>query len=316
VWEEKLGAMMYGNRALAWSADGRRFAAVKQGTALVLGDLTSQEVRHQSVKLEACSIAFIPESEAVLVGCESGAVVRVNASGATEDVELLRMPDQVWSATFSPSGDRVAIMNASTSGANLKIWSWDSQGPQEILQEEQTQVGTTNPSCAWSPDGRILAWCPGPWSTEAVPNDLYLFSDAGTQCVSAAHENSVNGIAFSPDGRYLITASNDRTIALRGTQTGEAVAPPWNCAQNLKTAVFHPHATLMAAGGSEGVGDGLERDSRLYLLRFAQADLPQIEAIQENDTETAVLSLAFSPDGQHLLMGTYDRLSLFRVHLI
>ncbi len=38
----------------------------------------------------------------------------------------------------------------------------------------------------------------------------------------------------------------------------------------------------------------------------------QLEVIQETVTETAVKSVAFSPDGEHLLMGTFDRLSLWR----
>ena len=40
------------------------------------------------------------------------------------------------------------------------------------------------------------------------------------------------------------------------------------------------------------------------------------EVILEHAIETAVCSLAFSPDGEHLLMSTDEHLSLFSVHLI
>ncbi len=316
VWEEKLGNMMYGNRGLAWSADGRRFAAAKIRGDLILGELTGREVRHQAVKVKAIAAAFVPESDSVLVGCRGGEVVRVNASGGVEDVEALKISTFTSGVTFSPRGDRLAVTGGPSSVAILRVWSRDSQGPREMLWEKSTQENaTTNPSCAWSPDGRTLAWCPGPWSGETVANDLYLFSDAGTRCVSAAHENGVNGIAFSPGGRHLVTASLDRTLALRDARTGETVAPPWNCAQRPETAVFHPHAALMAAGGPEDLQSGYKRPSRLYLFRFSQGDPPHFEVIQENATETGVCSVAFSPGGEHLLMSTRDRLSLFRVHL-
>lgn len=308
--------MMYGNRALAWSADGRRFAAATDLGNLIMGDLTGGAVQYQAVEIEAISVAFVPQSDAVLVGCKDSRVVRVDASGAVEDVEPLRMPNEVWAVAFSPRGDRLAVMNGSRAGAILRVWSWDSNSPGEMLREEQTQEGVANPSCAWSPDGRTLAWCSGPWSEDTFSNDLYLFSDGGTQCVSAAHENGVGGISFSPDGRYLVTASLDRSLALRDARTGEAVAPLWSCAQRPEIAVFHPHAALLAAGGPADIGEVSTQPSRLYLLRLSQADPPHLEVIQKVVTETGVMSVAFSPDGEHLLMSTRERLSLFRVHLI
>jgi len=123
-------------------------------------------------------------------------------------------------------------------------------------------------------------------------------------------------MAFSPDARYLVTASNDRRLALRDSRHGEVIVPAWHSSTNLKTVACHPHAALLAAGGTEGVGEGFERPSRCYFFKFLQTDPPHLEMFQEKATETAVMSVAFSPDGEHLLMSTRNRLSLFRVHLI
>jgi len=318
VWEERLGSMMYGNRALAWSTDGSRFAAAEYEEGLVLGKLTGKGVRYQSVEMMgAISVAFIPESDSVLVGCNDGQVALVDASGSFENVDTLELSGSIYAITFSLRGDRVAVTAGSSSQAFLSIWAWDSQGPREILREEQTQEqDIMNPSCVWSPDGRTLAWCPGPWKEETVPNDVHLFSDTVSRCVSTVHKNGINGIAFSPDGLFLITASNDRTLALRDAQTGEVVTPPWNCAQRLETVCFHPHAALLAAGGTDDFYGGYQSPSRLYLFRFSQTASYPLKVIQKNATETAVCSLAFSPDGEHLLMSTDDRLTLFRVYLL
>jgi tetratricopeptide (TPR) repeat protein len=314
VWEEKLGEMMYGNRGLAWSADGRRFAAATYYGALVLGTLTDA-ARYQRVEMRAISVAFMPESESVLVGCEGGQVMRVDALGAQEELEALKMPNEVWEIAFSPRGDRVAIAGWTSPGSLLRIFAWESRHPRALVKEERAQQNKANPCCAWSPDGSTLAWCPGPWSEDTAPNDLYLLCDASKRCVASAHENGVNGVAFTPEGKHLVTASLDRTLVLRDPHTGQPVASPWTCMQRPAAVVIHPQVALIGGGGLWNLNGGEEPPSCLYLLRFSHADSLRLEVIQEKTTETAVASLAFSPDGEHLLMSTDKSLSLFRVHL-
>ncbi|MCP4548380.1 MAG: WD40 repeat domain-containing protein [bacterium] len=317
LWEEEIEILNgYGNRALAWSEDGKRFAAARGEKGLTLGDVMGEEVRLQSLDLKVFSVDYVPQVDSVLVGLLGGAVGRVDGSGSHEEVEALRMPNNIWGIAFSPRGDRVAVTNYQNPGALLRVWAWGPQGPHELLREEQVPEGKTNPSCAWSPDGWILAWCPGPWVEDIITNDVYLLSPEATRCVSAAHKNVISGLSFSPDGDYLVTASWDRTLVLRDARTAEAIASPWSCAQRLHTSVFHPHAALLAAGGTEELGVCFKQPSRLYLLRFSQEEHPQIEVVQEHATDSAVCSVAFSPNGEQLLMMTKNHLSLFRVHLI
>ena len=37
------------------------------------------------------------------------------------------------------------------------------------------------------------------------------------------HRGGVTAVAFSPDGRHVLTASRDETVALRAVDTGETV---------------------------------------------------------------------------------------------
>jgi len=313
VWEEKLGPMMYGNRGLAWSADGRRFAAAGfRGAKLILGDLTGHKAWH--IQIDANSVAFVPKSNSLLVGCMSGKVVRVDTSGAVEEIGTLRMPNQVWGVSFSPQGDRLAVSGWTSPGSLLRTVIWGDQIPQELRSEKKVHGYGAHPTCAWSPDGRTLVWCPGLFGERTTYNNLYLYSDTGTRCITAAHKQVVNGIAFSPDSRHLATASDDRTLVLRSVDTGEIVAPPWSCHQKLRAVAFHPYAALIAVGGLLGDVDNTQ-PSQIHLLRFPQVDSIYLKMTQGNLTKSAVMSLAFSPDGEHLLMSTEEHLSLFRVYL-
>jgi WD40 repeat protein len=138
------------------------------------------------------------------------------------------------------------------------------------------------------------------------------------RCILAVHENGIGDIAFSPNGLYLVTASLDRTLALHDANSGEVVGSPWKTTHRPEAAAFHPCAALLVAGAAEGTDIGSFGDSpgRLFLFRFAQNYPPHLKVIQEIHAETDIMSLSFSPGGEHLLMGTFDRLSMFRVHLI
>src|SRR6185295_7370936 len=138
VWEEASGGqLMYGNRALAWSADGRRFAAVRYYDDLILCDLMGLEVRRHSIQSDALSVAFMPRSDSVLIGFSGGKVVRVDPSGEEYELSELRTPGGVWSVAFSPKGDQLAVSSWTSPSAIVRVWSWTAQVPRELLWEER-----------------------------------------------------------------------------------------------------------------------------------------------------------------------------------
>src|SRR5262249_61125740 len=54
------------------------------------------------------------------------------------------------------------------------------------------------------------------------------------------HDNEVVHVAFSPDGRRIVTASKDHTARVWDARTGEAVTPPLRHGDAVHKAAFSP----------------------------------------------------------------------------
>jgi WD40 repeat protein len=132
------------------------------------------------------------------------------------------------------------------------------------------------------------------------------------------HKAIVMKVAFTPDGRGILSGSKDGTARLWDTETGKEV---WRFPvkpQGVHAVAFSPDGKQAAAGTDLNVlvwDVGTAKERYRNLLRF-----------QRNAHTRAVLDVAFSPDGRQILSGSQDgtvvlcdtasgrQLRLFRVH--
>ena len=116
--------------------------------------------------------------------------------GETPDRVLLGHDTEVWGIAISPDSEKIA--SASRDG-RLKIWRRDGT-LLTTLQISDTSVLTR---VAWSPDNRFLA-------IARTDNKIDIYTVDGELLTQlSGHQSVVGSVKFSPDGRFLLSGSND-----------------------------------------------------------------------------------------------------------
>lgn len=125
---------------------------------------------------------------------------------------------------------------------------------------------------------------------------------------TGGHRAFVKDIAFSPDGQFLVSASDDKTIRIWDWQAGRSIRTlrgqigPGNEGKIFGIAIS-PDGGTIAAGGYFGAGLG---ESPPYGdVRLFDFNTGRITKVLKG-AEFALYSVAFSPDGNTIAAGGQD----------
>jgi WD40 repeat protein len=107
------------------------------------------------------------------------------------------------------------------------------------------------------------------------------------------HDGPVCEARFSPDGHFLITASEDQTAQLWDVRAGKSVGPPLRHDGAVLTASFSPDGQAVVTAGADGA-------ARVWDVTTRRALLPPLRH------GAMVFAAAFSGDGRRLLTASAD----------
>jgi eukaryotic-like serine/threonine-protein kinase len=183
--------------------------------------------------------------------------------------------------TFSPDGRHVLI--ASRDGG---VGIWDAATGEVRVQLR----GRPAVDGAWfSRDGRrVLTLSPAGARLWDAETGRPLASLQG-------HTRPVVSARFSPDGRWVVTASEDRTARVWDGLTGEPVAVFRGHEQRLASAAFSPDSRRVVTASADGT---------VRLWRVAPGGE---HALPLKGHRGPVYSVAYSPDGRRLVTASEDR---------
>jgi WD40 repeat protein/tRNA A-37 threonylcarbamoyl transferase component Bud32 len=281
---------------LAFSRDGQRLATNgPDGTAQVWDFATGRELfrlwGHAGV---VNSVAFSSDGKRIATG-GSDATARIWDAQAGRQLLIYRVPRAIQGVAFAVSDQRLITTTGSFgSGAGEiqgKLTIWDATTGPDSAELPGPRCGI---GMAISPNGTLLAV--GSYSDVIV----WDIAKRAVRHTLHGHGAEVYGLAFSPNGEQLASASNDRT------------AKVWDIAgeRELLTLKGHKDGVYTVAFSGDGqrlATTSADRTVKLWDLTDG-SELATLQGKKEVAPQWDYMTtVAFSPDSRYVAAGGYDK---------
>jgi RNA polymerase sigma factor (sigma-70 family) len=242
------------------------------------------------------SLAFTPDGK-TLVSRGADRTIRVWEVATGKELRRIEGLPGWPSLAVSPGGKTLAGVVSDSSKGPSEVRLWDVATGNELRRLSREGVL----SCvAFSPDGKLLAagWgANGSSGRRPGGGDVTLWEVATGKQVGSleGHQCLVVSVAFSPDGKTLLSGSMDCTTRLWDVSTAKELGRVGE-AMYVAAAAFSPDGRLLA------LRTGLMGDHAVRFWDVAGAK----EVRRLGGHRSHVTSLAFSPDGRLLASGSAD----------
>lgn len=247
----------------------------------------------------------IPLADGNTLGLVRGREVQIYNVKANTITRSFPITGGYASVVFSTDGRRVLLQN-------------NVIGLYDVVSGERLRSFQAASPFALSPDGFTVA----AQASEDDPTILVWDADSGEALPAlVGHTDTVMGIAFSPDGRWIATGSQDKTARLWDWQTGEEQRIFTGNIEGVLGIAWSPDSRLLLTAGLDrtvrlwdavlnGTGESPTSDSNAHWMPFVYGTSARYERLRQTVgnkyrvfVNNDIWALAHSPDGQYTVTG-------------
>ena len=270
-------------RSVAVSPDGKWAASGSEDQTVKIWDFETGKCRatlggHTG---HVNSVAITPDGKRILSGSGDKSV-RVWDSRLSRELE--RLSGHMFNVQTVTLLTRGRLLSGSSGNdSTIRIWDLETGGCSKTIKANQTVMCAAADADATRAvigghDGKVSHW----------------EIDEG-ECIGTlkGHSLHVWAVAITSDGRFAVSGSDDKTVKVWDLKTGTCVRTLEGHQDRVTSVAISPDGTLMA---STGLTDGTVR-----LWDWKSGVCLQVIKNKEN---VLPLSVAFSPDGSRLVVGT------------